>query len=110
MRVLLDEQLPADLAGLLPDHQVDTVGGRGWAGLKNGDLLRRMRGEYAAFVTMDRGIEHQQNVALLPFGVVLVRAASNRMAHLEPLVPAILAALAVLQPGQLLRVGQRRAP
>ncbi len=61
--------------------------------------------EYEALVTMDRGIEFQQNLTTVPFGVLLVRAPSNRMAHLQPLVPAILDALIVLKPGQLHRVG-----
>jgi hypothetical protein len=40
---------------------------------------------------MDRGIEFQQNLTtLLSIGVLLVRAPSNRMVHLHPLVPAIL--------------------
>lgn len=105
MRVLLDEQLPLDLAATLEGHSVATVVGRGWAGVKNGDLLRRMRGEYEALVTMDQGIEFQQNLAELPFGVLLVLAPSNRMVHLQPLVPAILEALPVLKPGQLHRIG-----
>ena len=105
MRILLDEQLPRALARRLHGHQADTVGGRGWAGVKNGDLLRRMQGEFDVLVTMDRGIEHQQNLTALSLGVLLIRAASNRMEHLEPLVPAILEALAVLQPGQVLQVG-----
>jgi hypothetical protein len=53
VRVLLDEQLPLDLAGMLEGHSATTVVGRGWAGVKNGDLLRRMRGEYDALLTMD---------------------------------------------------------
>jgi hypothetical protein len=90
---------------MLPENQVDTVRRRGWSGVKNGDLLQRMRGEYDALVTMDRGIEHQQNVSVLPFGVLLIRASSNRIADLLPLIPAILEALASLRPGQSVRVG-----
>ena len=86
MRVLLDEQLPLDLAFMLEGHAAATVVGRGWAGAKNGDLLRRMHGEYDALLTMD----------LVP---------SNRMVHLQPLVPAILEALPGVRPGQLLRIG-----
>jgi len=41
----------------------------------------------------------------LPFAVVLVRAASNRMLHLRPLVPTILDAIAASRPGQLQRLG-----
>jgi len=106
VRVLLDEQLPLDLAGVLEGHSATTVVGRGWAGVKNGDLLRRMRGEYDALLTMDQGIEFQQNIAALPFGVLLVLAPSNRMVHLLPLVPATLEALEALKPGQLRRIGE----
>ena len=51
MRVLLDEQLPLDLSLELHGHAVDTVVSRGWAGIKNGELLCRMRGEYDVLVT-----------------------------------------------------------
>ena len=105
MRVLLDEQLPLDLAAALVGHTVDTVTGRGWAGITNGELLRRMEGQYDALVTMDRGIEFQQNLTSATVGVLLLRAPSNRMAHLQPLVSTILDALPVLKPGQLHRVG-----
>ncbi len=105
MRVLLDDQLPVDLGPELHGHQVDTVVGRGWTGGKNSDLLRRMRGDYDVLVTMDRGVEFQHNIPALPYGVVLVRAASNRMQHLRPLVPTILDAIATTKPGQLQRVG-----
>ena len=105
MRVLLDEQVPVDLAAVLQGHSVDTVVGRGWTGITNGELLRRMGGEYDALVTMDRGIEFQQNLTTMAVGVLLVRAPSNRMVHLQPLVPAILDALPALKPGQLHRIG-----
>jgi hypothetical protein len=74
---VLDEHLPVDLASMLHGHDVDTVVSRGWAGIKNGELLPRIRGEYDALVTMDRSIEFQQNVSALPYGIVLIRASSN---------------------------------
>ena len=61
--------------------------------------------EYDALVTMDRGIEFQQNLATVSVGILLGRALSNRMVHLLPLVPAILEALPALKPGQLHRIG-----
>ena len=105
MRVLLDEHLPLDLAQELQGHDAQTVVGRGWVGVKNGDLLDLMRGDYDVLVTMDRSLEFQQNISALPFGVVLVRAPSNRMLHLRPLVPPILDAIAAAKPGRLHRVG-----
>ena len=105
MRVLLDENLPIDLAPELVGHDVQTVVEVGWKGVKNGELLRRAAGHFDALVTMDRNIEFQQRFARQPFGVVLVRAASSRVLHLKPLVPAILTALDGLRPGELRRVG-----
>lgn len=105
MRVLLDENIPVELAGLLTDHQVQTVSGLGWQGLKNGELIQRAAGQFDAFVTMDRNIEHQQLLAGQPFGVVLLRARSNRMVHLRPLVAALERAVTDLKPGQIVRVG-----
>ena len=77
MRLLLDEHLPIGLSAELHGHAVDTVSGRGWTGIKNGELLRRMTGQYDVLVTMDRSIEFQQRLSTLPFGIVLVRARSN---------------------------------
>ena len=103
MRLLLDEHLPIGLAAELPGHAVDTVSGRGWSGIKNGELLRRMSGQYDVLVTMDRSIEFQQRISTLPFGIVLVRARSNRMEDLRPLVPSILSALAAVERGRIRR-------
>jgi len=105
VRVLLDENLPADLAAELTSHDANTVSQLGWTGIKNGELLRRMAGQFDALLTMDTNLPHQQNLAQLPFGVLLLRAPSNRLDHLAPLVPAILRALVDLQPGQLRTVG-----
>ena len=105
MRVLLDESLPSDLAADLPGHDVRTVSGHGWSGLLNGELLRRARGEFDVFVTMDQNLPHQQNLGAIGMPVVLVFAKSNRMADLRPLIPAILEAVTGAESGAVRRVG-----
>ena len=105
MRVLLDEQIPLDLADMLAGHSADSVVGRGWAGVKNGELLRRVAGQYDVLITMDRNMEFQQRTASLSFAIVVLRAPSNRIAHLLPLVPALLAAITGSAPGQVQHVG-----
>lgn len=74
--------------------------GRGWSGIKNGDLLDRVSGHYDALITMDRSMEFQQPISTFPFGIVIVGAVSNRMQHLRPLVPAMLTAIAATRPGR----------
>ena len=70
MRVILDECVPRPLKRHVAGHDVTTVQERGWAGLKNGPLLRLMReARVEAFVTTDRNLEYQQNVAAAGFAV-----------------------------------------
>lgn len=109
MRVLLDENLPHDLIDALVGHSVSTVHGLGWAGTKNGALLKRADRAIDAFITMDANLEHQQNVSMLLFGIVVVGASSNRMQDLTPLIPEILEALGRVQPGTVEHVGRVRS-
>lgn len=65
MRVLLDENVDRRLARLfVSGTEATTVGRRGWDGKDNGELLEAAQEEFDVFVTMDRGIPYQQNVAL----------------------------------------------
>lgn len=105
MRLLLDENLPADLVRALVGHEVRTVAGLGWPGIKNGELLRRAGDRIDALLTMDRKLANEHELAALSFGVLLIRAQSNRLFHLAPLVPAMLDALSGLRPGELRVVG-----
>lgn len=105
MRVLLDESIPVDFARDLTELDVQTVIGLGWAGLKNGALLREAAGQFQVLVTMDKNLQFQQNLAAHAIGVVLIRAHSNRLADLRPLVPQIRDALAVTEPGKIRVVG-----
>jgi predicted nuclease of predicted toxin-antitoxin system len=105
MRLLLDESFPADFAKLLVGHEVETVHSLGWSGIKNGELLRRAHTVCEVFVTLDRNLEFQQNIKALPFGVVVVRAVSNRMAHLIPHIDSILEVASQIAPGMVKKAG-----
>jgi predicted nuclease of predicted toxin-antitoxin system len=105
VRVLLDENLPHDLTKVLTGHVAFTVQGPGWAGTKNGALLKRAIGECDVLVTMDGNIEHQQDFANLPFAVVVIGAASNRMADQQPVIADLLQAIGGVRPGEVRRVG-----
>ena len=91
-----------------PGHRVATVPEAGWAGKKNGELLRLAAPAFDAFVTMDQGLRFQQNLAALTrgthLGVVVLRARTNRLEDLLPLVPGLLDALGALRPGQVVRL------
>ena len=50
MKVLLDENIPRKLKYRFGEqHEVLTVPDMGWTGIKNGDLLKRMKTTYRRF-------------------------------------------------------------
>ena len=105
MRVLLDENLDRRLKRYFDDEfEVVTVAERGWSGKKNGELLREAEAEFDAFITMDRGIEYQQNLKSRRLAILLLTAPSNRRQDLEPLMPVVNNALRNLLPGEFVRV------
>lgn len=99
MRVLLDENLPRKLKFELVDHEVKTVPEMGWAGKKNGELLRLMEPLFDVFVTLDQNLSYQQNLKENIIAIVLLRAISNRLADLLPFVPDLQKVLNGIQPG-----------
>jgi len=66
---------------------------------------RRAHGECEVFVTLDRNLEFQQNIKILPFGIVVVRSRSNRIVDLTPQIPGILLAVSQVGPGRVVTVG-----
>lgn len=105
MRVLLDEQIDWRLTRSFdPEHRVETVRERGWIGKRNGDLLRAAASSFDVLVTMDRGIEHQQNLPGFDIAVVLVSARSNRRRDVEPAMPDVNRVLRDVKPGRLYRI------
>ena len=104
MRVLLDECLPRKLKNDLSGHDGRTVPDMGWAGKKNGELLQLAARQFDVFLTIDRSLEYQQNIALVRIVIIALVAGSNRLEDLRPLMPKVLAALTQAQPGQIIRV------
>lgn len=101
MNILLDECVPARLARELAPHSVTTVQRRGWAGIKNGDLLALAQNEFDVLITVDRKITEGQNLGNFTIAVVLLRAATNRLEHLRPLASQTLRKLAGAPAGVL---------
>jgi len=73
----------------------------GWADLNDGPLLDAVTGKFDAFVTVDTNLPNQQRIDNRSFAVVLLRAKTNRLIDLLPLVPKLRATLKRLVPGQL---------
>lgn len=103
-RVLLDECLPKKLKGGFAACTVSTVTERGWAGRKNGALMQAARDQFDVFVTADRNLQFQQNLAYAQIGVVVLVAVNNRMETLAPLMPQVNKVLKTIAAGQVIEV------
>ena len=90
MRVLLDECVPRSLREQLAGHEVKTVAESGWAGVKNGELLRLAAQRFDVLLTVDRNLEYQQNFTGASVAVIVMNAPSNDVAALLPLMPKVL--------------------
>ena len=102
MKLLLDECVPQEFRHAIAGHDVYTVAYMGWSGVKNGRLLDLAAAEtFAALITTDRNIPHQQNPATLPVAVVIIEADSNDVNDLNVMVPSLLMTLQNLQPRTL---------
>ncbi len=104
MRVLLDECLPRKLKQELVGHSVVTVPEQGWAGKKNGELLRLAENDFDIFVTIDQNLTAQQNLSNINIAVVVLVAPSNRLEAIRPLMLKVQEALDTIQVGQMIRV------
>ncbi len=105
MRLLLDECVPKKLKNELPGHEVSTVPEMGWAGVKNGSLLRQAAERFDVLITTDQNVEHQQNLSEFDLAVLVLIALRNDIDLLRPLMPRACEALGNLRPGELLAVG-----
>lgn len=100
MRVLLDECVPRRLGRELVGHEVRTTSEMGWAGKRNGELLRIAAPEFDALLTVDRNLLHQQNLSTFDIAVVVMLATSNTFSELRSMVPKVLEVLPVAPKGR----------
>jgi len=105
MRILLDENIDRLLKPLFDSsHDVLTVHERGWAGLKNGMLLRAAELEFDIFVTMDGNLEYQQNLKKIDMAILVLKARSNVFSVIAPLMPDVNEALRSVESGAVVHI------
>ena len=96
---------PTEAQVQLPDHECHTVPEAGLAGKKNGALLSLAESaRFEIFVTMDKGLEYEQNLAGRNIAILILRAKSNRLADLVPLVPDLLRTVKLGRKGEIHRI------
>ena len=105
MRILLDECVPKQLKQHLPNHEVRTVTEMGWAGVKNGELLRLAEPEFEVFLTVDQNLRYQQNLFQARIAVAILTVRRTRLRYILPLLPALEKSLQSIRLGELVLLG-----
>ena len=102
MKVLFDGCVPRPLLRFLPTHAVQTAPELGWEELRNGDLPREAERQFDAFVTADKNLRYQQNVAGRRMAILVLP--TNRWPVLRTMTERIAAAVNRLKPGDFVEI------
>ena len=103
MRVLFDQGTPVPIRPFLIGHTVRTAAQQQWDTLKNGDLLIAAEDAgFDVFVTTDRNIRYQQNLAGRTIAVVVVGV--QQWPALKPHIALVVAAVDGATPGSYTEV------
>ena len=98
MKVFLDENLDHALRTLLGPHDVVTVTYMGWAGLKNGELLRAAEdNEFDVLLTGDQTLAFEQSLTERRLAIVALSAI--QLPIIKKKLPEIIAAIAAAARG-----------
>lgn len=94
MKVLLDHCVDRRLVRAPAAHEVDTAARLGRQALGNGALpAAAAAAGFEAFITVDKNLRHQQNIATLPLSVIVLHVRDTQLPSLLALATSIEAAL-----------------
>ncbi len=79
--------------------------GSGFGSKENGELLTLADGVFDVLVTIDKNIKYQQSMTGRSISILIIRAKTNDLSDIQLRIPDALAALASIQPGQIVEVG-----
>jgi len=96
--------MPRNLRRDLPAFAIRTVQEERWAGLENGNLLRRASGTFDVLITVDQRLRFQQNISLYEIGIVLIEAYDTTLPNLRKFTSDIESAINSVLPGEIVVV------
>ena len=88
MKILLDECVTRKLKRYLTEFEIKTVVEMNWSGLKNGSLMNAaIADEFNILLTIDKNLEHQQNMNKYKIAVVVLDVEKSKIEFLLELLP-----------------------
>jgi predicted nuclease of predicted toxin-antitoxin system len=105
LKILLDHNLDRRLKNHLTEYETDTLQEKGWSNVLNGELLTLAEeNKFDVLLTADSNIKNQQNLAHRKIAILVLRAFNNRLATHYEMIEEIQAALAKIQPGEIVEI------
>ncbi len=103
MLILFDHGTPGPLQLFLTGHTVRKTKELGWDTLGNGELLNEAeRAAFEVFVTTDKNIRYQQNLADRVIAIVVL--GNSRWPVVKQYVDRVVAAVSAAKPGSYVEV------
>jgi len=92
------------LKAAFPGHKVRTVTETGWRTSKDRPLLLFAQERFDVFVTIDRKLEKQYDLAAFHLGFVIARVPNSRLETFQAILAELRAAAERVGPGQIIQV------
>jgi predicted nuclease of predicted toxin-antitoxin system len=110
MRLLLDECVPRKVKFLFVagGHECETAHEVGFGSKTNGELLALAEGRFDVLITIDKNMRFQQNLSGRVISLLILRARSNDISDISPLIPDALHVLTSIKAGEVVEVGSVR--
>ena len=103
MRILLDQGTPAPLRRHITQHQVETAYERGWATLRNGELLGQAEHHgFDVLVTTDQNLKYQQNLKERQISIIVITTTS--WLRIKRSISGVIEAIEFATPGSYVEV------
>ena len=96
--IVLDENLPVPLRHCFPGFELFTVKYLGWSGLKNGELLNELEGQFDIFISADKNLRYQQNIQ--GRSLCIIELPFSRMDQIQKILEKVQGELSSITTGQ----------
>lgn len=97
MKILFDECAPWPMHKIFVGHECSAASACGWAGIKNGELLRLAEGLFDVFVTADQNIRYQQNLSNRQ--IAILELSTNDLRRILAASSLLQSAVTTIEPG-----------
>lgn len=87
MKIIIDECVPNIVIRGLPERNIVSVQQMGWAGIKSGELLKLVSEKFDVFISSDKNLRFQQNLASIDLTVVILP--SNQVPAVKFILPEL---------------------